>query len=174
MKFVSSCSILALKILPLLIFKVWIWTFKIIFKLPFTPLNKRFIDANIQASLHLEFHSRKQGPIESLFDYSDALEKSFLRLNITHEYYKLLLFLDGLQPHLQFDANKQGPTTYLQTKEVASNLESVLRKQARKYAATVDDKLTRLTKIDTSENSVSNLHRKQNRFSNFRPGQHPR
>ena len=33
------CSILALKILPLLIFKVWIWMFKIIFKLPFRLWN---------------------------------------------------------------------------------------------------------------------------------------
>ena len=147
-------------------------------------LEQRFNDANIQASLRLDLHSRKQGPIESVFDYSNALEKSFLRLNITDEYYKLLLFLDGLQPHLQLDVNKQGPTTYLRAKEIARNLERELRQQARKHAATVstlqsdqklDDTLSRLTKkIDALENSVSNLHRKQNRFSNFRPGQHPR
>ena len=147
-------------------------------------LEQRFNDANIQASLHLDLHSRKQGPIESVFDYSNALEKSFLRLNITDKYYKLLLFLDGLQPHLQLDVNKQGPITYLKAKEIAHNLESALRQQARKHTATIsmlqsdqklDDTLSRLTKkIDALENSVSNLHHKQNRFSNFRPGQHPR
>ena len=130
----------------------------------------------------MDLHSRKQGPIESVFDYSNALEKSFLRLNITDEYYKLLLFLDGLQPHLQLDVNKQGPTTYLKAKEIDHNLESALRKQARKHAATVstlqsdqklDDTLSSLTKkIDALENSVCDLHRKQNRFSDFRPGQH--
>ena len=145
-------------------------------------LEQRFNDANIQASLRLDLHSRKQGPIESVFDYSNALEKSFLRLNITDEYYKLLLFLDGLQPHLQLDVNKQGPTTYLKAKEIDHNLESALRKQARKHAGTVstlqsdqklDDTLSSLTKkIDALENSVSDLHRKQNRFSDFRPGQH--
>ena len=51
-------------------------------------LEQRFNDANIEASLRLDLHSRKQGPIESVFDYSNALEKSFLRLNITDKYYK--------------------------------------------------------------------------------------
>ena len=89
-------------------------------------------------------------------------------------------FLDGLQPHLQFDVRKQGPTTYPKAKELARNLESSSREQARKHAPTVsmlqsdqklDNTLTRLTKkIDALENSVSNLHHKQNRFSNFRSG----
>ena len=35
----APCSILVLKIMPLFIFKVWIWTFKIIFKLPFRHWN---------------------------------------------------------------------------------------------------------------------------------------
>ena len=81
-------------------------------------LEQRFNDANIQASLCLDLHSQKQGLIESVFDYSNTVEKSFLRLNITDEYYKLLLFFDGLQPHLQLDVNKQGPTTYLKAKEI--------------------------------------------------------
>ena len=41
-------------------------------------LEQRYNDANIQASLRLDLHRRKQGPVESVLDYSNALEQSFL------------------------------------------------------------------------------------------------
>ena len=87
--------------------------------------------------------------------------------NITDEYYKLLLFLDGLQPHLQLDANKQGPTKYPKAKEITRNLESALRQQARKHAATVstlqsdqklDDTLSGLTKRLTLQKILSPIY----------------
>ena len=57
-------------------------------------------------------------------------KKQFIRLDMQENYYKLLIFLDGLLPHLQFEVRKTGPTLYESAKELARNIEAALNEQS--------------------------------------------
>ena len=85
-------------------------------------LRKEYDDSTIKNTLHIDLHNRKQGLRESVSEYCSDLESRFLRLNIAEEYYKSLVLLDGLQPHLTYEVRKTGPTTYTQAKELARNI----------------------------------------------------
>ena len=52
----------------------------------------------IRRSLHLELHNLKQGQNESVTDFCFGLERKFIRLKIKADFYKLLIFLDGVKP----------------------------------------------------------------------------
>ena len=101
-----------------------------------TALRAHFDDSTIQNSSHIQLHNRKQNLNETVTDFCNDLEKRFLRLGVSQEFYELLVFLDGLQPHLQFEVRKTGPSTYNQAKEVARNLEAALLDQSH-HAATL-------------------------------------
>ena len=88
------------------------------FEATVTTLCAHFDDSTIRTSLHIQLHNRKQNLNETVTDFCNDIEKRFLRLGVSQELYKLLVFLDGLQPHLQFEVRKTGPSTYNQAKEL--------------------------------------------------------
>ena len=86
----------------------------------------RFDDQTIRTSLHLQLRSQKQGLTQSVDDYCISLEKFFLRLSINDEFYKLLLFVEGLQSNLQLEIGNFGPLTYEEAKTLARNVEAAV------------------------------------------------
>ena len=107
------------------------------FEAAVAALRGHFDDSAVWQFLHIELHNRKQKLHKSVNDFSHDLEKKFLRLNINENYYKLLVFLDGLQPHLQYEIRKLGPATYEKAKELAHNIEATLTEQSRHTASAV-------------------------------------
>ena len=81
------------------------------FEATVTALRSHFDDSTIRNSLHIQLHDREQNLNETVTDFCNDLEKRFLRLGVSQKFYKLLVFLDGLQPHLQFEVRKTGPST---------------------------------------------------------------
>ena len=121
------------------------------------PLKKEYNDTTIRNTLHIDLHNRKQGLRESVTEYCSDLESRFLRLNIVEQYYKLLVLLDGLQPHLTYEVRKTGPTTYTQAKELARNIEAALREQTRKSASPLSA-ISSAAAVDTSHAQSTQLH----------------
>ena len=120
-------------------------------------LKKEYDDSTIKNTLHIDLHNRKQGLRESVSEYCSDLESRFLRLNIAEEYYKLLVLLDVLQPHLTYDFRKTEPTTYTQAKELARNIEVALREQTRKSASAVSA-ISSTAAVDTPNIQSTQLH----------------
>ena len=54
------------------------------------------------------------------------VRKTILRLNINDHFYKLLLFVEGLQSILQLEIRKLGPLTYEEAKTIARNVEAAV------------------------------------------------
>ena len=100
-------------------------------------LRAHFDDSTIRNSFHVASHNRKKGINETVSQLACELEKQFIRLGIQESYYKLLIFLDGLLQHLQFEVRKTGPTLYESAKELARNIEAALNEQARKTTSAV-------------------------------------
>ena len=100
------------------------------FETAVAALCAHFDDTTVRQSLHIELHNRKQKLHESVDDFTHDLEKTFLRLNVNENYYKLLVFLDGLQPHHQYEIRKFGPPTYDKAKKLARNIEAALIEQS--------------------------------------------
>ena len=120
-------------------------------------LKKEYDDSTIKNTLHIDLHNRKQGLRESVSEYCSDLESRFLRLNIAEEYYKLLVLLDGLQPHLTYEVRKTGPTTYTQAKELARNIKAALHEQTRKSASAVSA-ISSAAAVDTPHIQSTQLH----------------
>ena len=90
-----------------------------------SALKERFDGATIHNSLHLQLHSLKQGPTESVTDFCFALERKFIRLNVTAEFNKLLVFMDGVLPHIRFEIHKCSPQTCAEAKTMALMSQSI-------------------------------------------------
>ena len=86
-----------------------------------SALKNHFDDEIIRRSLHLELHNLKQGQNESVTDFCFGLERKFIRLNIKADFYKLLVFLDGVKPDIRFKVRKSTPQTYAEAKSLARN-----------------------------------------------------
>ena len=76
-----------------------------------SALKNHFDDEIICRSLPLELHNFKQGQNESVTDFCFGLERKFIRLNIKADFYKLLVFLDGVKPDICFEVRKSAPQT---------------------------------------------------------------
>ena len=63
-------------------------------------LHAHFDDGPAGNALHITLHNRKQLPNETVSQYTDDLERQFVRLDIRENYYKLLIFVEGLSAHL--------------------------------------------------------------------------
>ena len=92
-------------------------------------LRAHFDDAPAHNALHITLHNHKQMPNETV--YTDDLERQFVRLDIRQNYYKLLIFVEGLSAHLQYEVRKARPGTYDQAKHLARNIEAAQKEQAR-------------------------------------------
>ena len=88
-----------------------------------SALKNRFDDHTVRTSLHIQLRGQKQSLTQPVDDYCFSLEKLFLRLNINDDFYKLLLFVEGLQPNLQLEIGKFRPLTYEEARTVARNVE---------------------------------------------------
>ena len=56
-------------------------------------------------------------------------------MDIRDNCYKLLIFVEGLSAHLQYEVRKAGPGTYDQAKQLARNIEAAQKQQASKSTA---------------------------------------
>ena len=147
------------------------------FEATVTALRAHFDDSTIRNSLHIQLHNRKQNLNETVTDFCNDLEKRFLRLGVSQEFYKLLVFLDGLQPHLQFEVRKTGPNTYNQAKELARNLEAALLDQSRRAATLVSavdsrDSSAMAKELSALKDQLADLKLSMQNRSNRRPPQH--
>ena len=147
------------------------------FEATVTALRAHFDDSTIRNSLHIQLHNRKQNLNETVTDFCNDLEKRFLHLGVSQEYYKLLVFLDGLQGHLQFVVRKTGPSTYNQAKELARNLEAALLDKSRHTAtlvSTVDsrDSSGMAKEPSALKDQLLDLKLSLQNRSNRRPPQH--
>ena len=120
-----------------------------------SALKERFDDATIRNSLHLQLHNLKQGPTESVTDFCFALERKFIRLNVTAEFHKLLVFMDGVLPHLLFEIHKCAPQTYAEAKTMALNLEIALRARSHHSVSIVGESLEH--KINNLQHEINSL-----------------
>ena len=135
-------------------------------------LSLRFNDTILQASLHAELKNCKQSPTESVSEFTNILEKFFSRLDVEDEFYKLLIFLGGLHPHLQFEVRKQGPITYSKAKEIARVIEAAFKKQSPSYTSSMSvvptnaelmERLSQFSKkIASLETNLSNFQKRRN------------
>ena len=100
-----------------------------------SALKNHFDDEIICQSLHLELHNLKQGQNESVTDFCFGLERKFIRLNIKADFYKLLVFLDGIKPDIRFEVRKSAPQTYAEAKSLARNFEATSNEELRKTVA---------------------------------------
>ena len=125
-----------------------------------SALKERFDDATIRNSLHLQLHNLKQGPTDSVTDFCFALERTFIRLNITAELYKLLVSVDGVLPHLRFEIHKCAPQTYAETKTMALNLEIALRARSHHSVSTVGQ--SSFAESQSLEHKINNLQHEIN------------
>ena len=125
-----------------------------------SALKERFDDATIRNSLHLQLHNLKQGPTESVTDFCFALERKFIRLNVTAEFYKLLVFMDGVLPHLRFEIHKCAPQTYAEAKTMALNLEIALRARSHPTVSTVGQ--SSFAETQSLEHKINNLQHEIN------------
>ena len=100
-----------------------------------SALKNHFDDEIIRRSLHLELHNLKQGQNESLTDFCFGLERKFIRLNIKVDFYKLLVFLDGVKPDIRFEVRNSAPQTYAEAKSLARNFDSASNEKLRKTVA---------------------------------------
>ena len=62
------------------------------FEATVTALRAHFDDSTIRNSLHIQLHNRKQNLNETVTDFCNDLEKRFLRLGVSQEFYKLFVF----------------------------------------------------------------------------------
>ena len=92
-----------------------------------SALKNKCDDQTIRTPLHMQLRSQKQGLTQSVDDYCFSLDKLFLRLNINNNFYKLLLFVEGLQCNLHLEIRKFGPLTYEEAKTIARNVEAAVR-----------------------------------------------
>ena len=114
----------------------------------------------------------KQSPTESVSEFTNILEKFFSRLDVQDEFYKLLIFLGRIHPHLQFEVRKQGPTTYSKAKEIARVIEAAFKKQSRSYTSSMSvvpnnaelmERLSQFSKkIASLETNLSNFQKRRN------------
>ena len=125
-----------------------------------SALKERFDDATIRNSLHLQLHNLKQGPTESVTDFCFALERKFIRLNVTAEFYKLLVFMDGVLSHLRFEIHKCAPQTYAEAKTMALNLEIALRARSHPTVSTVGQ--SSFADSESLEHKINNLQHEIN------------
>ena len=135
-------------------------------------LSLRLNDTILQASLHAELKNCKQSPTESVSEFTNILEKFFSRLDVQDKFYKLLIFLGGIHPHLQFEVRKQGPITYSKAKEIARVIEAAFKKQSRSYTSSMSvvpnnaELMKRLSqfskKIASLETNLSNFQKRRN------------
>ena len=125
-----------------------------------SALKERFDDATIRNSLHLQLHNLKQGLTESVTDFCFALERKFIRLNVTAEFYKLLVFMDGVLPHLRFEIHKCAPQTYAEAKTMALNLEIALRTRSHPTVSTVGQ--SSFVESQSLEHKINNLQHEIN------------
>ena len=100
-----------------------------------SALKKQFDNKTIRSSLHLELHNLKQGQNESVIDFCFGLERKFIRLNIKADFYKLLVYLDGVKPDIRFKVRKYAPKTYAEAKYLAHNFEAALNEKLHKTVA---------------------------------------
>ena len=100
-----------------------------------SALKNHFDDEITRRSLHLELHNLKQGQNESVTDFCFGLERKFIRLNIKADFYKLLVFLDGIKPDIRFEVRKSAPQTYAEAKSLARNFEAASNEKLRKTVA---------------------------------------
>ena len=63
-------------------------------------LRSHFDDGPARNALHITLHNLKQLPKETVSQYTDDLERQFVSLDIRKNYYKLLIFVEGLSAHL--------------------------------------------------------------------------
>ena len=143
---------------------------------------KQFDDETIRGSLHLEVHNLKQGQNESVNDFCFGLERKYIRLNIKADFYKLLLFVDGVKPDIRFEVRKYVPKTYAEAKSLARNLEAALNEKFSKTAAlavafvgdaslvgSMEHQLSDLqTQIDALKRSLARFQSNSFRSRNFR------
>ena len=145
-------------------------------------LHAYFDDSTIRNSLHITLQSRKQGISETVSQFVCELEKQFIRLDIQQNYYKLLIFLDGLLPHLQFEVRKTGPTLYESAKELARNIEAALSRKTisavsafqqnfnlTRYKQKLNFNLTRYKQKQASLSRIENQGRPQMNFCQTNP-----
>ena len=125
-----------------------------------SALKERFDEPSIRNSLHLQPHNLKQGPTESVTDFCFALERKFIRLNVTAEFYKLLVFMDGVLPHLRFEIHKCAPQTYAEAKTMALNLEIALRARSHPTVSTVGQ--SSFAETQSLEHKINNLQHEIN------------
>ena len=93
-------------------------------------LRAHFDDDPARNALHITIHNRKQLPNGTVSQYTDDLERHFVRLDIRENCHKLLIFVEGLSAHLQYEVRKAGPVTYDQAKELARYIEAAQKRQA--------------------------------------------
>ena len=86
-----------------------------------SALKHHLDDEIIRSSLYLELHNLKQGQNESVTDFCFGLERKFIKLNIKADFYKLLVFLDGVKPDIRFEISKSAPQTYAEAKSLPRN-----------------------------------------------------
>ena len=125
-----------------------------------SALKERFDDATIRHSLYLQLHNLKQGPTESVTDFCFALERKFIRLNVTAEFYKLLVFMDDVLPHLRFEIHKCAPQTYAEAKTMVLNLEIALRARSHPTVSTVGQ--SSFPETQSLEHKMNNLQHEIN------------
>ena len=125
-----------------------------------SALKERIDDATIRNSLHLQLHNLKQGPTESVTDFCFALERKFIRLNVTAEFYKLLVFMDGVLSHIRFEIHKCAPQTYAEAKTTAVNLEIALRARSHPTVSTVGQ--PSFAESQSLEHKINNLQHEIN------------
>ena len=125
-----------------------------------SALKNRFDDQTIRTSLHMQLRSQKQSLTQSVDDYCFSLEKLFLRLNINDDFYKLLLFVEGLQSNIQLEIRKLGPLTYEEAKTIARNVEAAVCSTM----ATADISVISTPKSEPSANIEETLAALQSEF----------
>ena len=148
-----------------------------------SALKNHFDDEMISRSLHLELHNLKQGQNESVTDFCFGLERKFIRLNIKADFYKLLVFLDGVKPDIRFEVRKSAPQTYAEAKSLAPNFEAASNEKLRKTVAptvaalgdaplvgSLEHQLSALqTQVNVLKRSLSRIESNNFRSRNFRP-----
>ena len=117
-------------------------------------LRAHFDDGPARNALHITLHNRKQLLNETVSQYTDDLERQFVRLDIRENYYKLLIFVEGLSAHLQYEVRKAVPGTYSQAKQLARNIEAAQNQQASNKSTAALSGISQHPN-DTSSNTLS-------------------
>ena len=127
-------------------------------------LKNYFDDEIIRSSLHLELHNLKQGQNESVTDFCFRLERKFVRLNIKTDFYKLLVFLDGVKPDIRFEVRKSAPQTYAEAKSLSRNFEAASNEKLHKTVASTIAVVGDASLVGSLEHQLSALQAQFNAF----------